>query len=459
MGTPILRDYQEKGIIDIRNALREGAKRICFTLPTGGGKTVLFSHIATNSASKGFKVAIFASRDELVKQISQTLRKFNQQHGIIKSGYPEDLAPPVQVGSVFTMINRFDRFAHFDLIIVDECDEIVAGSYKKIITNYPDAIILGVTATPCRLDGRGLGEVFDTLILGPTTKQMIENKHLSPYRYFAPLNIDLSKVKTLAGDYETKSSFVALNQPDIYGDTIKNYRKFSDGQLAVAFCINIKHAELTAESFNNNGIPAVAIHGKLSREQNSMAIQGFKSGKYKILVSCDLISKGFDLPEVTTAILMRPTKSLMLYLQQVGRCLRIADGKSHAVIIDMVNNYQRHWMPDDERVWSLDSPKRKKSDTPPPYARCESCLAVMPANQTTCHVCGDVRLIQNNERKIKHDETAELEEVTRHERIRNMTLSEIRKKVTTRKELYDVAKAKGYKPGWAYYKAIEWGLR
>ena len=364
----------------------------------------MFSYMAGRAVEKGLRVWILAHRVELLDQISRTLRDFAVPHGMIAPGYIGDRRKPVQVASVFTLARRLDRYEKPDLIIVDEAHHCTTGStWGQVIAANPQAKLLGVTATPCRLDGAGLGDVFNAMVQGPTMRDLIDLGALSPYRLFAPAGVDLAGVHTRMGDFVRGELAAAVDKPSITGDAVAHYKKLAPGRRAVAFCVSVEHAVHVAESFRAAGISAQAIDGGMDRVLRASVLSEFSRGGIQVITSCDLISEGFDAPAIEAAILLRPTQSLGLYLQQVGRALRTFPGKTEAIILDHAGNVKRHGLPDEERVWSLDGTVRQKKaqKSEVPVKTCGSCFATVHAAATHC-ACGFEFPVQR--REVEHVE-------------------------------------------------------
>ena len=385
-----LRDYQQNLAGDTRQAFSGGKGRPLICLSTGGGKTVIFSYIASNAAGKQNRVWIIAHRKELIRQAGSTLEQFGVGHGIIKSGVapsPEEL---VHVASVQTLVGKIGKIEAPDLIIIDEAHHAVSGNYRKILDAYPAAKVIGVTATPCRLDGRGLGDVFDTLIQGPSLAWLTENEFLSPARYFAPpVTANLSGVKITRGDYDATALEEAMNKPTITGDAVTHYQRLCDGQPMLVFCVSVQHAKDVAASYRAAGYRAAHVDGTISDEDRDDRIQGLATGKYQVITSCELVGEGLDVPVCVAAQLLRPTQSLVLHLQQIGRVLRFIPGKT-AIILDHVGNCQRHGLAADEREWSLDGKKFQKRKDDDPEVLVRSCPECFSAHKPTpeCPFCG-----------------------------------------------------------------------
>lgn len=448
-----LRPYQEHCIAELRGSFRRGHHSPLLVSPTGSGKTVMFSYLAGKLIEARQRVVIMAHREELLTQISKTLAQFDVPHGMIVAGEPYDVRLQAHVASVATLFRRLGRVAIPDYVIVDEAHHGTAASmYGKILADWreanPKLRVIGVTATPQRLSGEGLGESFDDLVLGPTTAELIECKALAEYRMFAPsVAVDLSDVHMQAGDFNRKEVAVAMDKPAIVGNVVTEYGKRLNGAPSVAFCVSIEHSEHTAESFRAAGFRSVSIDGKMDKGLRRDIVRDFGRGQINVLTSCELISEGFDVPGIVGAILLRPTWSLAMYLQQVGRALRTAPGKDAAIILDHVGNSGRHGMPDDPREWSLIGTKRgKKSENDPSSRQCEKCFATSPAAASRCRECKEP--FPTKPRTI--DEVAgELAEVE-IERARRAADAE-RASAQTIEALTDLGRMRGMKnpAGWA----------
>ena len=408
--TITLRDYQGTLVERTRANFIVGKRSQLLVLPTGGGKTVCFSYMSGAARSKGLTVWILAHRVELLEQISKTLRDFGISHGMIAPGYIGDRRQQVQVASVFTLARRLDRYEPPDLIIVDEAHHAIGKStWGTVIKAFPKAKLLGVTATPIRLSGEGLGDLFECMVQGPTVAELIQRKALSPYRLFAPAGVDLSGVHSKMGDFVRGELAQAMNKPSITGDAVSHYQKLARGKRAVAFCVSVEHAEHVAAQFREAGVPAASIDGGMDKVLRQQVLKSFTAGDLRVLTSCDLISEGFDVPAIEVAILLRPTQSLGLYLQQVGRALRTFPGKAEAIILDHAGNVNRHGLPDDDRVWTLEGKLKKRSSKPSevPVKTCPKCFATVASAATHC-LCGHE--FEVKAREIEHVDGS-LEEV------------------------------------------------
>ncbi len=312
-----LRDYQQNAIASLRRSYAAGHKSVLFALPTGGGKTFTFAYVASQSAAKGGTCLILVHRQELLKQASRSLDKLGVSHGLIAPGCA--FSPrKVQVASVQTLVRRMHKLPwRPDLIIIDEAHHAVAGSWRRVLAYYPEARVLGVTATPCRTDGLGLGEVFSDLVIGPSIADLTAQGFLTPTKIYAPpLSVDLSGVRSRGGDYAKDDLQKAIDRPAITGDAVAHYRRICPGAPAIAFCVSVEHAKHVANQFREIGFRAQSLDGAMADDDRARAIDDLGLGRLDVLTSCDIVSEGTDIPVVTAALLLRPTQSEGLYLQQ-----------------------------------------------------------------------------------------------------------------------------------------------
>jgi superfamily II DNA or RNA helicase len=443
-----LRPYQNQLANDIRGAFGSGANRPLAVSPTGSGKTVLFSYITSQVLKRGSRVIIIAHRREILDQISATLKRVGVPHGFIQAGKSTS-TQPAMVASIQTLARRLDTVPAPDLVIIDEAHHSVSKSYVQMFAAWPTAKFIGVTATPERLDGKGLGAMFDRMVMGPSVQWLIDNGFLAQPVYYAPREVvDLSQVHTIAGDFDRSETEEIVDTPRITGDAVTHYVRFCNRQRAVAFCISVAHAQHVADTFNSCGIPSASIDGTLDPEVRKQRVGDLTAGKILVLTSCELISEGFDLPAVNAAILLRPTQSLSMHLQQVGRALRPYPGKANAIILDHVGNCLRHGLAEQERDWDLSGrEKRLKKSSLVETKQCSKCFAIFAG--TVCPQCGSQREIA----------AREIEEVDGE--LQRLSIEDISKKREERREegkcktLDDfraLAKQRGYKLGWAFFR-------
>ena len=451
-----LRDYQSAGERQIREAFAAGKRAPLYVLPTGGGKTTIFSSVAHSAERRSKRVLILAHRVELVDQIVESLKDFDVRPDVIAAGYNRsrnfDRASNrhIAVASVQTMIRRTKDYPSPTLVICDEAHHCVGGtSWSEIMRAYPEAKRLGVTATPIRLDGRGLASHFDHLIVGPSVRELMDLGYLSRARIFAPPTVDTSGLHKRAGDFKQEEAEQLMDVPSITGDALSHYRQHADGLQALAFCTSVQHAHNVAEQFRRDGIPALALDGETDKDLRRMAVADFRAGSIKVLASCDLFSEGFDVPGTVVGIMLRPTASETLFRQQIGRCLRIAPGKTHAIILDHVGNTQRFGLPDEPREWSLAEDSGRKKKKPAPSVRvCEKCFAASPARVLTCAECGNVFEVKARQEIMTKDGklvelTAEMVQKKQERQAQGMSKGLM--------DLIAFGKRKGYSEGWAMH--------
>lgn len=441
---PSLRPYQEAAVQRVREALRT-YRRVLLVVPTGGGKTVVSAFMAGSATKKGNRVGFICHRRELIKQTARTYGDVGIPFGIVSAGITGNPRQPVQICGVNTLANRLPSVGNLNVLIWDEAHHTASASWSKIMDAFPDAVHIGLTATPERLDGKGLGKFFDTIVEGPSVEWLIENGFLAPYRMFAPSTPDLQGVRTVAGDYNRADVEEAVSKPQIIGDAVSHYLKLAPGKRNMVFCASVKHSLAVVEKFQAAGLRAAHIDGATDQNQRDRMIDDFAAGRIQVLSSVDLVSEGFDLPAIEVATLLRPTKSLSLYLQQVGRVLRTYPGKTEAIILDHAGNSARHGLPDDPRDWSLEGrASRRKSgvtcDEPEVQTRqCPECYSVHRPAQC-CPRCGFEYPVQG---RTPEEVEGELQEISRREASRERKQEQGRAK--TLEELIEVGRLRGYR--------------
>jgi len=448
-----LRPYQQQLLEDIRSQMRLGHRRILAVMPTGAGKGTTIAFMVSEAARRGHRVLILAHRAELIADLSQRIHGLGINHGILANGYREDLRQTVQVGSVQTVVRRLDRIPPPSMVIQDEAHHLVAGNmWGRIIETWPSSFLIGKTATPERLSGEGLGQghggFFTTMVLGPDAAWLTAEGFLVPARIFAPPGIDLSAVKRFDTAKGRHDSGTILRQGQAMGDAVFHYRRTIEDHhngTAIAFCCSVDDADALAEAFRSDGIAAARLDGSMDRGERRRLIADLGAGVLKVLTSCDIISEGTDIPSVTGAILLRPTESLGLHLQQVGRVLRPCQGKTHAIINDHVGNSLRHGLPTDPREWSLKGrPKRKRAASDAlPVRVCPRCFVTLASTVPVCTECGHA--FESQRRKLTVVD-GNLQELTPQQlaQQRRRAIGQAR----TREELEAIRLEMGYKPGW-----------
>lgn len=447
-----LRPYQQTGVEEIRAAMRSGERRVLYVAPTGAGKTTLFSFVAQTTAARGKRVCILVHRAELLDQASATLTRMGVEHGLIAAGFPET-DHPVQVASVATLARRLDRIAPIDLIVVDEAHHAAAGTWAKIMAAWSSAFVLGVSASPSRLDGKGLSSAFDKLIIGPTVSELMAAGHLCRYRVFVPPHTaDLSQVATRAGDFVAEGAAAAMSGAGIIGEAVSHYQRHADGVPAVAFAVNRDHSRSIVERFRTAGYRAEHVDGETPADDRRNIVAAL--GKSLDLISnCNLLSEGFDCPGIGATLLMRPTMSVALHIQQIGRGLRPFPGKDRAIILDHAGNIARLGFPDDDREWTLgDLPKLKREAAKPEGRRCPLCEALNRPAARFCVECGTEMTLSAAEIKEAEAELVEIERINHATRLKAMPKRQVLEYVDTPDRAREVRKAKGH--NWQWEKHI-----
>jgi superfamily II DNA or RNA helicase len=446
-----LRTYQDHDFDQLRSLFAQGCKRICYAAPTGSGKTVLFCHAVQKVSEKNRRVVILVHRQELIEQTCEALTAVGIAFGVIANGWSETPDALVQVAMAQTLVNRLGRLRDVHFLVVDEAHHIVASTWRIILAALADALVLGSTATPERLDGQGLAEMFDALVIGPSVKDLIAGGWLSPFAVFAPARmVNLKGIRSVAGDYALGDLAARMNTDTSLADVITEYRKHLVGKTAIAFCTTIAHSLAAARFFRDAGIRAEHLDGDTPRQERRDILRRLETGETSIVTNCSLISEGLDISSVGGVILLRPTKSLAVYLQQIGRALRPAPGKERAIILDHSGNVFRHGLPDLEHAWSLEGRPKQKGDAL--VKRCPECGALIPLAARECPECGaDLRPVRP---RPTPNPLIELDPATAHERwLATGSFKAVTDWAGTNEaRLRQVAAARGYKPGWVWHR-------
>lgn len=435
-----LRPYQSELIDKIRLSLRNGHKAVVAVLGCGGGKSVIQGSIAKSSTDKGRRVLFLVHRKELCQQIANTFRKVGVDMSLC------------DVSMVQTVSRRLGKLPDYDLIITDEGHHSTANTYRKIYDHYHDVVRLAFTATPIRLNKGGLGEVYTDLITSVSTQWLIENNYLAPYKYYSVKLADTSHLHTVAGEFKQDEVAELMQNKEIYGDTVKQWKRLAEGKKTIVYCASVEAAKMTAERFSAEGYCSLAVDGNTPKIEREKAIEGFRSGEVKILCNCELFGEGLDVPDCECVVLLRPTQSLTLFIQQSMRSMRYMPNKT-AIIIDHVGNCYRHGLPDDEREWSLE-PKHKQENIVK-IRECKECFAVYPPTLSKCPYCGAVATTEIRKTDKKTVEV-DLVELQRTENLKNTPVAEVELK--TWEEIREFQKLKGYKFPWCFRYATAHGV-
>jgi superfamily II DNA or RNA helicase len=475
-------DFQEDARERLRAAYAVGYRAPLLVLPTGAGKTTLFCDMALRAAAKGKRVLILVHRCELLMQASRRLEAMGVTHGLIAPGVSWR-ADPVQVASKDTLLRRIKKVGDparawllgLDLLVIDEAHHctpangwgrlleflgLLPGDGAQVADGHR-VRCLGVTATPERLDGQGLGQAcggpFDHLVVGPSTAELVVRGYLArPVVLTADVEALTEGVESRGGDYVAGQVAERLTRA-VVGDAVAEYRKHVRGGPALVFCPTVAKAEEVAETFRSAGVRAASVDGALAHGEREARIRDLGAGALQVLTNCMIVSEGTDIPIVEAVIMLRPTQSPALYMQMCGRGMRMFPGKTRALIIDHVGNRYRHGLPDEDREWTLDAPRRKvrKKADATPRARhewqCERCRA-WHRPVPVCPVCGyryptmdAMRVVDGELREAE----SEAEQYARYAEagggLRVKTLDQWRGE----------ARQRGYKDGWARHR-FEW---
>ena len=352
-----LRDYQINGIGEIINAWTD-CKSVLFQMPTGTGKTTLFCEIVRKFTTELYpdkKVLIITHRKELVEQVFKRLvSDFHLTSGIISANLIGDQSAPIQVASIQTLVRRNEHQKDiFSLVIIDEAHHALASTYRQLWDFYPGSKFLGVTATPIRTNGEGFQDLFDQLITTASIKWFIKDNYLSDVRYFASHTPDVSNIKIRAGDYDETELSEVMQDKAVMADLVQSYIDFALDKKMIVFAVNRAHCTKVVEKFNSSGFAAKAIDTYTSTDERRKIVDDFRNNKFKILCNVNIFTEGFDCPDVDAVQLARPTKSLTLFLQQVGRCMRPHQNKQYGIVLDNAGLWKEHGLPKMDRNWSL----------------------------------------------------------------------------------------------------------
>lgn len=409
----VLRDYQQAIIEEVRQHLRERCKSILVQAPTGAGKTALTASMIGGASAKGRRSWFVVHRRELIRQSATTFKKVGIKYGIVAADSFMDRTQLAQICSVQTLANRLDRLPAPDMIVWDEAHHMAAGTWAKIHSRYPGIIHIGLTATPRRLDGKGLAEYFYRMVRGPSVRWLIDGGYLSDYRAFALPGFDMSGVGKVGGDFNRKQLAAVMDGTPIVGDAVEHYRKHAMGRRGLLFEVTVKRSEAAAERFKAAGIPAAHVDADTPAPERDRAMRDLEAGHLKMVCNVELFGEGVDVPAVEVIHLCRPTASLTLYLQQVGRGLRPAEGKDHCLIFDHAGNIERHGAPEIERDWQLEFTSQAESqgekDNAPATRQCLDCYCINSAERTHCRFCGS--LLPRREARKLVEVDAELQEM------------------------------------------------
>lgn len=442
-----LRDYQLEIVLEVIRLMLMGYRRILIQLATGGGKTKIAEAILGIVRELGFAGQFIVHRKELINQTSKTFLEAGIPHGFIASGRPIGYEDALTIAGVQTLVSRLGLDRTRDLLMPDEAHHCVSASWTKVLNHNRDAFVVGLTATPERLDGRGLDEHFEVMVCGPSTAELIEMGYLSEFDYYAPHVPDLSKVGSIAGDYAQAGVVEVMDKPKIIGNIVEHYLEVAKGLPGIGFAPSREYSRKAVDAFNANGVRAMHVDGGSSDEDRAYADAAFREGAVDLLSNVSLFGEGYDVPGAVYCGDWSSTKSVINFLQRDGRVLRIAKGKPRAIIADHAGNWTRHGMPDDERNWSLKGRAARLSETKPsdatPVRQCMTCYRVWPSTVPVCGQCGtefpsQVRQVIEEAGKLSKVDRDALKKKT-------AALRKAEEKACgSQRELADLARARGY---------------
>jgi DNA repair protein RadD len=449
-----LRDYQAQAV-----DLIEKTTKALYVLPTGGGKTVIATELILRSVNRGERVLVTTHRREILRQTSL---KIPIDHGLIQAGLNIDLEYPVQVASIQTLWARCMRTDKIplpaaNLIIIDEAHHVGARTWRLILEAYPNARRIGLTATPCRSDGKGLGNYFDELVEGPQIPELIDRGCLIKTIYYAPAEPDLKGVETRQGDYVINQLADRMNRDDLIGDIVSNWHKLAQRRKTLVFCVDVAHSVHVKDEFLKSGVKAEHVDGSTPKAERDAILARLASGETELVSNCMVLTEGFDLPAIGCIVLARPTKQLGLFRQMAGRGLRPAPGKSNLILIDHSGAVYRHGLLEDPVEWTLDVTKRAENPTHAKrdqqtisrLVECSQCGALRTGGEACPH-CGFLPKRRPDAIIFTEGELARVDKNGRP-----VTSSDPHDRMRWHAELSFIAAERGYRAGWVAHKFKE----
>lgn len=458
-----LRPYQARAVAEIAEAIAAGRRRIILVAPTGAGKTVIMARLARDARQDGRSILALVHRRELVQQLSGKLFDAGLDHGIVAAGFPARPGERAQVASISTLHARAVRGSAMnlpdaDLILVDEAHHATARTWRQIIAAYPDAIVIGVTATPCRGDGRGLGGIFDCMIECPPISELIAAGFLVPTKVYAPTEPDLAGIRISRGDYNEKQLAERMDGPQLVGDIVTHWHRLAERRCTVVFATSVAHAIHLRDEFGRSGVAAAHVDGGTPTVERDAILARLAAGSLEVVVNCGVLTEGFDLPAIGCIVMARPTKSLALFRQIVGRGLRPAPGKDHVLVLDHAGATFEHGLIEQPIKWPLAADARAERPSQssrgkkraPELKACPECSAVR-WSWAPCDECGwrprvKPQVVEATDGQLGHVEA------DRFARERKPGFNE---KNLFHAELAWIATERGYASGWIAHKYRE----
>lgn len=469
---PTLRCYQLKMLTDALSLMRQGYRRILIQAPTGAGKTVLAAALLGCVAQLGLTGEFIVHRKELIKQTSVSFERSGLMHGFVASGFQMDLDSAVILAGVQTLVNRLGLMIPPNLAVVDECHHATSETWASVLRSYGDAYIIGLTATPERLDGRGLNEQFDAMVKGPSIAWLIENGFLSAYELFAPTIPDMSGVNDVAGEFNKKRTGEIMGQPKVVGDIVEHYLRLAPGEQGIVFAPTREVSRKYADAFRAHGIPAMHVDGDTEDKERDRFDDAFRAGDIRIGCNVDLFGEGYDVPNISYVGDGAPSKSRIKVAQRWGRPLRptyadgfdlsflderlaaiLASNKQRAIIADHAGNAlpavfggQGHGLPDDDYEYSIEGREKGRKATPSdatPITQCPKCFLVYPSSSKHCPRCETAappmpRQVKQQEGKLSKVEREALKKAATARR------KQEERECNSFDEFYSLGRARGY---------------
>lgn len=467
-------DFQEEVIEACRDAISRGYRSLLIVAPTGSGKTVIGAAMIKSADEKRKQSMFLAHRRELIKQTARKLWDFGVQHGIIMAGEPMSAWEGVQIASIDTLRSRYmnpkksnqPELPKVAILMVDEAHRSLSATYQKIIKHYQQqgTIIIGLTATPIRGDGKGLGHIYDCMILAPSMLELIEQGYLVPPRYYAPSIPDLTGVKVARGDYVEGQLEKVMDRREPVGDIVSSWLRIAPERKTIVFAAGVKHSIHIAQRFTEHGIRAIHIDGNTPLDERDAALAGLDDGSIQVISNCMVLTEGFDCPSLDCCVLARPTRNLGLYLQMGGRVLRSFPGKEDAKIIDHSGNLYEHGYLEDDHGWALtegeaciDALERQKTLDEKKPITCSECAYVY-TGQLICPQCGHKPEMRGEAPVHRAGELMEIRRVAREKAAKQALSSQPvthEQKQEWYSMFYQYAQDKGHKDGSVAHKYKE----
>jgi DNA repair protein RadD len=459
----VLRPYQREAVEAVEAAHRED-HRVLLVSPTGSGKTQIFCELIRRREAAGNRAFVLVHRRELTKQASDKLSNFGVAHGVIQAGFEPRTWLPTQVVSVPTFNRRviqsrkLEMDAAPDLIVVDECHHVVARTYRAIIDRYPQARLVGVTATPCRADGRGLGGVFEQMIETVNIPGLQAAGYLVPVQTYAPSRPDLRGVPVRQGDYVTSELEAAVNTQQLVGDIVEHHLRLARGRPTAVFCASVRHSIHVRDRFREAGTIAEHLDGETPNEERDALLAKLASGEIEVISNCGVLCEGWDSPSVSCIVLARPTKSLVLYRQMAGRGLRCAPGKEGLLLLDHAGATYEHGLITDPISWSLREDRKavnrehraRATGHKPGLTNCPECSAVRLQGKP-CDSCGWQPRTRGESFEVFDGDLARVD-ANGAARVNAASSAE---KLLFYRELAYIAEELGHRPGAAFFRFQE----